>query len=300
MGENMRDRVAARAAAAGAAPGTDVATTAARPPATILDHIRSMQDQFQLAMPKGAEAAQLVRDAITALRTTKNLEKCDAPSVIGSLMTCAQLGLRPGVLGQAWILPYWDSRANDGRGGHRAQLIVGYKGMVALAYRSPNVSTVIGRMARAGEIFEVDYGVADSLVHKPNLEPGVVPGDVIAYYVVVKLTDGGHVFYVMTRAEAEAYKERYAPTNRDGKIVGPWVDNFDEMALKSCLRQLAKWMPQSTELQQAIDVDGTIRVDTSGATLEASSSVRPDGPGVIDIDPGDITEHAGEPGGAQA
>lgn len=298
MGNDMRARVAAKAGATGT-PGTAVATTAERPPATIIDHIRSMEGQFQLAMPRGQEAAQLVRDAITALRTTKNLDRCDAPSVIGSLMTCAQLGLRPGVLGQAWILPYWDSRANDGKGGHRAQLIVGYKGMVALAYRSPQVKTVIGRMVREGEIFEVDYGVADTLVHKPDMGGGA-PGEIIAYYVVVKTTTGGHVFYVMTRAEAEQYKERYAPTNRDGKIVGPWVDNFDEMALKSCLRQLAKWMPQSTELQQAIDVDGTIRVDTSGATLEASSSVRPDGRGVIDIDPGDITEGTPEPAGAQA
>lgn len=300
MGNDMRGRVAARAAQATGAPGSDVATTE-RPPATIIDHIRSMEGQFQLAMPRGAEAAQLVRDAITALRTTKNLDRCDAPSVIGSLMTCAQLGLRPGVLGQAWILPYWDHRANDGKGGHRAQLIVGYKGMVALAYRSPNVSTVIGRMVRENEVFEVDYGVADTLVHKPNMDRGVVPGEVIAYYVVVKLSDGGHVFYVMTRPEAEAYKERYAPTNREGKIVGPWVDNFDEMALKSCLRQLAKWMPQSTELQQAIDVDGTIRVDpTGGLDHGAGGAMRPDGPGVIDIDPGDVSEGAPEPAGAPA
>ena len=42
---------------------------------TLADQIRSMERQFQAAMPKGAEAAQLVRDALTALRMTRDLGK---------------------------------------------------------------------------------------------------------------------------------------------------------------------------------------------------------------------------------
>ena len=60
-------------------------------------------------MPKGVEAAQLVRDALTAVRTNPKLAECEPNSVLGSLMTCAQLGLRPGVLGHAWLLPFWDT-----------------------------------------------------------------------------------------------------------------------------------------------------------------------------------------------
>jgi recombination protein RecT len=91
---------------------------------SLADQIRGMEKQFQLAMPRGAEATQLVRDALTALRTIKHLDKCEANSVLGALMTCAQLGLRPGVLGHAWPLPFWDRHSK----GYKAQLVIGYQG----------------------------------------------------------------------------------------------------------------------------------------------------------------------------
>src|SRR5690606_34476319 len=127
----------------------------------LADDIRRMETEFQAAMPKGKEAAQLIRDAITALRTTKNLDKCDSKSVLGSLMTCAQLGLRPGVLGHAWVMPFWSSKDRC----HHAQLIIGYQGMIELAHRSPAVASIIARQVHERDTFDVDYGVADTLVH---------------------------------------------------------------------------------------------------------------------------------------
>ena len=47
------------------------------------------------ALPRHISPERFARIALTALRTTKNLDKCDSSSVLGSLMTCAQLGLRP-------------------------------------------------------------------------------------------------------------------------------------------------------------------------------------------------------------
>ncbi len=91
---------------------------------SIADKIRSMEGQFQAAMPKGAEATQLIRDALTAMRMTKNLSRAEETSVLGALMTCAQLGLRPGVLGHAWLLPFWDGKNR----GYKAQLVIGYQG----------------------------------------------------------------------------------------------------------------------------------------------------------------------------
>src|SRR5438105_2203656 len=104
MGNDLRQRVQERNGNGG-----EVATRDQQP-ATLAQQIRGMEEQFKLAMPRGMEAAQLIRDALTAVRTTNNLAKCEATSVLGALMTCAQLGLRPGVLGHAWVLPFWDGR----------------------------------------------------------------------------------------------------------------------------------------------------------------------------------------------
>jgi recombination protein RecT len=280
MADNLRGRVAARANG-NRAPGTAVAPAGDQAPATIIDHIRSMKDQFAVAMPKGAEAEQLVRDAITAVRTTKNLDRCDAQSVLGSLMTCAQLGLRPNVMGQAFLLPFWDAgfqtvdeNGRPRKGGYRAQFVPGYKGLVQLAYRHPLVTTVIGRTVHEGEEFDVDLGLADTLVHKPCLDPDQVPGEDTHYYALWKGA-GGHGFWVMTRAEARLYRDKYAPRNKDGKIVGPWAtdDGFPGMAIKSCLRQLSKWMPASTELVAAVAADGQVRTDLSVDALPADPDV---------------------------
>lgn len=223
---------------------------------SLADQIRSMEKEFQLAMPKGAEATQLIRDALTAVRMTRNLDKCDAPSVLGALMTCAQLGLRPGVLGHAWPLPFYDSKTR----GYKAQLVIGYQGYIDLAHRSPKVASIIARTAYEGDVFDVDYGIADTIIHKPNLfgERGAPK----AYYAIVKYVSGGYAFFVMSHADMLKYRDENASAKtREGKVFGPWADNFEGMAHKTCVRQLAKWMPKSTELATAMAADEGVRID---------------------------------------
>jgi recombination protein RecT len=267
--------------------------------------IMQMQEQFRLAMPRGAEAAQLVRDALTCLRTTPKLAQCDPTSVLGALMTCAQLGLRPGVpgLGHAWPVPFWDSRfvwlddkGRERTGAQRAQLIIGYQGYRELAQRSGQISTVIARVVHAHDLFEIDYGLADNLVHKPKLDGP--RGDAVGYYAIVKYTSGGYAFWHMSKSEVEEHRDRFAmarkPIWRDGKktseteIVGPWRDDFDSMAAKTTFLRLAKWMPKSTELASAIEADGTVRVDL---TPEPDTMLYGERPDVLD---GEAVEPQGD------
>lgn len=247
---------------------------------SIADEIRRMEKQFQLAMPRGAEAGQLIRDAVTALRVTKNLSRCDSPSVLGSLMTCAQLGLRPGVLGHAWLLPFWTSKHHQDEngkwiGGYKAQLVIGYQGLIELAHRSGKISSLIARTVYEGDEFDVDYGVADTLVHKPNLFGE--RGQPIAYYAIAKFTTGGYAFYVMSHRDMEKYRDLHATArSREGKVFGPWVDNFEGMSHKTCIRQLAKYMPKSTELAVALAVDEGVRVDLTPTVDPAEATERAD------------------------
>jgi recombination protein RecT len=238
---------------------------------SLADQIRSMEKEFQLAMPKGAEATQLIRDALTAVRMTRNLDKCEASSVLGALMTCAQLGLRPGVLGHAWVLPFWDSKNK----GYKAQLVIGYQGYIDLAHRSPKVASIIARAAYEGDVFDVDYGIADTIIHKPNLFGE--RGKPIAYYAVVKYVSGGYAFFVMSHADMLKYRDENATAKtREGKVFGPWVDNFEGMALKTTVRQLAKWMPKSTELAAAMAADEGVRVDLRPTARPEETTEHPD------------------------
>ncbi|WP_275779648.1 recombination protein RecT [Paenarthrobacter sp. Y-19] len=227
---------------------------------SIEGQIRSMEAQFQLAMPKGVEAAQLVRDAITVVRQNPKLSQCEPTSLLGSLMTCAQLGLRPGIgaLGHAYILPFWSGKNRR----FEAQFILGYQGMVELAQRSGKISSISARIVYKNDTFDVDYGLEEKLIHKPVLFGA--KGESIGYYAVVKFTTGGHTFIFANKSEIEEHRDKFATAKtKEGKIFGPWVDHFDAMAQKTVLRELFKFMPKSTEIQNAIVADESIRLDYS-------------------------------------
>jgi recombination protein RecT len=263
---------------------------------TLEQDIKGMTAQFELAMPKGAEAAQLVRDAITALRMTPKLAQCDSRSVLGSLMTCAQLGLRPGVLGHAWLLPFWSSKANDGRGGFQAQLIIGYQGLIELAHRSGRIASLIARTVYENDHLDIDYGLADSLVHRPTMSGE--RGEPRGYYAFVKFNTGGHAFLWMTHDDMVAYSKEHATAKtKQGVVFGPWKDHFEGMAHKTMVRQLSKWMPKSTEMATAIAADNTVRLDIDPkadinhvAELVGEVIVEDTEAGPVNTDTGEVVE----------
>lgn len=234
---------------------------AVRSQVTLREQIQGMGQQFQLAMPKGLEATQLVRDALTCLSATPKLAECDSNSVLGGLMTCAQLGLRPAVLGHAWLLPMWDRKT----GGQKATLVIGYQGYLELAYRSNKVAKVSARIIRDGDKYSVKYGDSESLQHTPNLFGP--KGDPIAYYAVAQLIPKATTFQIMSKREVEEHRDKFAMAKmKNGTIVGPWKDNFDAMALKTVVLRLMKTLPKSPELTAALAADGGVRGDLTPST----------------------------------
>jgi recombination protein RecT len=227
---------------------------------TLIGQIQGLQDQFQMAMPKGLEAQQLVRDAITAIRQTPKLAECEPASVMGALMTCAQLGLRPGVLGHAWVLPFKDWKTKT----LKAQIIIGYQGMIDLAYRSNKIETISARAVHENDIFDYEYGLDEKLTHKPTHG---TRGKLIATYAVAKTMANGKLFVVLELEDIEA--ARRSSKQADGKT---WTENYEGMALKTAVRQLFKLLPKSTEISTAMAADEGVRLDYSvGSQAESTT-----------------------------
>jgi len=226
-------------------------------PPTLRQQVTSMEHQFAMAAPRGVEARQIVRDVLTAISQNPKLGECDPRTVLGGAMTMAQLGLRIGVLGHGWLLPF----RNRKTGRMEAQLVIGYQGLVELSHRSGQIASISARTVHENDHFAIEYGVDEKLVHRPSEGDR---GPATGYYAVVRLQNGGYSFHYMTLAEAQQYRDRYAMAkDRSGNVVGPWKTEFDQMAKKSCLRQLSKLMPKNTDLATAIDVDDTVRIDLS-------------------------------------
>jgi recombination protein RecT len=252
---------------------------------TIGQRIEKLEHEFARALPAG-DAAQLVQDAITCTRVIRNLDKAEPRSVLGALMTAAQLGLRPGLNGHCWPLPFWNSQlewvdpqtGRKRKGGYQAQLVIGYQGVIHLGYESGLVASIQASVVRDRDDWDWDEGSGQRPMHKrPKL--GQPRGPIIGYYATVETTTGGLLVYVMDVPEILQWRDRHAPRNKEGMLTGPWAgdpesDDFIGMAKKTTILRVAKTMPKSAQFSRAAAVDGSVRVDVSAiAEPEVVSSV---------------------------
>jgi recombination protein RecT len=187
-------------------------------------------------LPKHISPDRLTRIAINVIRTNPQLLQCNLPSLMGGVMEAAKLGLEPGMMGQCYLIPFNNRKAQT----MEAQFIIGYRGLIDLVRRSGQVSTIGAQTVYQNDIFEFEYGLEDKLVHKPTL---VDRGAPIAYYAIAKMKDGGYNFLVMSRQDVEKHRDTFSKA----KNFGPWVEHFDEMAKKTVLRALIKYLPISIE-----------------------------------------------------
>ncbi|EOI3556579.1 recombination protein RecT [Cronobacter dublinensis] len=237
-----------------AATGGEVADAKDKKPTTLTQLMADPRTKAQiaLALPKHMTADRLARIAMTELRKTPKLMQCDQMSFLGAIMQCAQLGLEPGgALGHAYLLPF-DRRQKQGNQwvtvATEAQLIIGYRGMIDLARRSGQIVSLSARAVHENDTFSYAYGLEEKLEHVP-CEDGN-PGALTHVYAVARLKDGGVQFEVMSKTAVD--KVRALSKSGD---KGPWVEHYEEMAKKTAIRCLFKYLPVSIELQRAVNID---------------------------------------------
>lgn len=231
-----------------AASGQSPATQQAAEPKTIMAMManESVKKQMALAMPKHLTADRLMRIAMTEVRKVPALGKCNVQSFMGAIMQCAQLGIEPGAaLGHAYLLPFGNGKASDGLA--NCQLIIGYRGMIDLARRSGQIISLTARAVYANDEFRYTYGMEETLEHVPATGER---GDFTHVYAVAKLKGGGIQFEVMSKSDVLKVKASSKAGNN-----GPWVSHFDEMAKKTVIRRLFKYLPVSIEVTQAVILD---------------------------------------------
>jgi len=238
-----------------------------------------MQRQLKLACTRSVTPERLARIMLTELRRTPKLMNCTQESLLGALMQCAQLGLEPGPLGLAYIIPY----------GKEAQFQVGYKGLLNLVWRSELISSVQSEVVYAGDHFEYANGIPPLLRHVPAETRDSAAKPTHAY-CVIGTTSGGWIFRVMTFEEIEKLRKKHSQAGSSS----PWTTAWDEMACKTVMKRTSKRAPVSAEAQQAISLDDMSDVGLAqnlGTTIEVEK-VEP--PPEVDPNTGEpIPDHVG-------
>lgn len=219
------------------------------------------QASFAEALPatvrKYLTPERLTKITLAAISRSPQLLECTPESVLRSVMDAAALGLEPGgPLGQAYLVPFRN------KGKPEAQLIISYRGLVALARRSGEIESVASNVVFARDRFRCDLATG-VLEHEPffaelpdgasqmsddDIDAACDRGKPIAVYCVARFVGGGQHVDVMTMADVERVRRR----SRAGDS-GPWVTDYLEMARKTVVRRASKYWPLSTELADALD-----------------------------------------------
>lgn len=229
----------------------------------------AFKKQVALALPRHVSPDRLIRTVISEFRNNKGLLDCQKESVLKCVIAASQLGLELGMLGNAYLVPF---KA-------QCQLIIGYKGMIELARRSGQVLGIRAHVVDEADEFSFELGLNPSVRHKPADKK---TGNMTYVYAVAQLKDGGYHFEVMSRDDV--HKIAFKDPNRVSKI---WKDHFDEMAKKTAIRRLFKYLPVSSELSMAVTMDERAE---AGLDIQIDSSVLD-----VDSETGEIIEPVMEP-----
>jgi len=178
---------------------------------------------------------------VTQCKVNPDLQKCDIASIMIAAMRVAQLRLSPDpALGQAWLIP---------RKG-RAEFQLGWKGCLALAYRSPLVAAVRYGVVRKGEAFTWLDGRDWRLEHVPGEEGWpAAAADTLAAWAILELATGRSIPRVMFTPEILRHKGR-------GQGSQPaWNTDFAAMCVKTVVGDVCRRAPLGDDETRGFQLD---------------------------------------------
>ncbi|MTI12419.1 recombinase RecT [Sansalvadorimonas verongulae] len=196
---------------------------------------------------------RLLSVVMTEIRRTPKLQECSHLSILGSVVQAAQLGLEPGnVLGYCYLIPFWNSKARQ----LECQFMLGYRGMLALARRSGDITNIEARAVYESDDFQIQYGTEAHIRHVPAL--GADRGQLVGFYGVSHLSGGGYHIEWLPRDKVDAIRKR-SKAGGDG----PWQTDYEEMGRKTVIRRMFKYLPVSIEAQKAAHMDEQVELGES-------------------------------------
>lgn len=258
------------------------------PAVSVENQIMQMKTEFARAIggatpqEQQRRAERFARVCVTAFRQNPELQKSSPASILGAMMTCAQLGLEPNTpSGLAYLIPRWNGKLRS----MECQFQVGYRGLLELMYRSGAIASinadVVYRQEIEAGLFTYTSGIRPSIEHRIDLLDGSArtgnPQDIVAAYACAVLKSGEPVIRVVPRRDIDK-----AMAMSGGKS-GPsavWKSHYAEMAIKTAIHRLAKWLP-TTRVDEAMEAEAKyieaeakpVEPAQAGLSLEAMNAM---------------------------
>lgn len=210
-------------------------------------------EQIKLTLPKHMSPERLTKVMLSAVLQTPALMKCNQLTLLQSLTKLSELGLEPGAaMGHVYLIPFENRKQNR----WDVNIIIGYRGYIELARRSGWVDQIETHIVFEDDRFNLVYGLDDvrKLEHIPNWKGKRDADKSLLVYCIARMKGGAAHVEVMAMDEVRTIRNR-SQSWKFKPNTGPWQDDFLEMARKTVLRRAAKYLPLSTELRDAIELE---------------------------------------------
>ncbi|HHO42819.1 MAG TPA: hypothetical protein ENN12_05655 [Epsilonproteobacteria bacterium] len=215
---------------------------------TIKSGLLAQQRMVKSLLGDKAKADKFLATA-AKVATDYKLSNCNPQSIIDACIQVAQLNLdlSPS-LAQAYLVPF-----KTKNGGKNVQLIVSKNGYIVLLDRA-------GWKTKSFIVREDDYfsykinGFEEKIEFERNLD---ATDESFKYAVAMAKSPDGEIFIeIMNKAQIE--KHRLVSNNQKGEPSDVWAQWYEEMAIKTVFKKLAKKLPLGEEVATAISVDDKV------------------------------------------
>ncbi|WP_300157125.1 recombinase RecT [Solidesulfovibrio sp.] len=216
--------------------------------------LKKMEGEFALVLPKGVTPETFTRVVMTAVQSEPTLmphlnTDQGQRSMIAAAMKCAQDGLMPDKREAAFVVYKGQPQYMPMIGGVRKKLMA-----------TGLFNGIPAHVVYENDHFVYELGDNERLEHRPVLKDR---GEPIAVYAIAIFKDGYREREVMTVEDIEKVRAVSAAQN------GPWKTWWDQMAIKTVTKRLAKRLPVSREVVEVLDAD---REEFEGTTYDVTAS----------------------------
>ena len=202
----------------------------------------SVQEQFKNALQEGAPL--FVASLIDIYGNDTYLQKCEPQAVVMEALKAATLKLPINKnLGFAYIVPY------KNKGVSEPSFQIGYKGYIQLAMRTAQYKFI-----NADVVFEGELKGHNKITGEIDLTGEATSDKIIGYFAYIETVNGFKKPLYWSKEKVTAHAKRYSKSF--SYSTSAWQTNFDEMALKTMLRNLlSHYGVMSVEMVNAFTAD---------------------------------------------
>lgn len=207
-------------------------------------------------------ASQMTEQLVLATKMTgfrnKSILKCTVSSVLNALVEAATMGLVPNSQGDCYLVPYKD----------KCELVVGYRGLIKIGYRSKRMLNCSTRIVREGDSLEVVFGTEERIDHKPLV--GAEQRPAVAVFCKVELSTGVVHHELMEMWEVEKLRDSLVSARG---ASSPWNLHFGEMARKTVAHRAMKWLAIDT--MDLPDIDSQFEAELESNVIDIQEKPKP-------------------------